>query len=150
MIKKVLLVVVLLCATVGLAVLAAFLGNRAPVVRPITAEEAAQARMPYVVKLHAQWCVLCVVTKDVWSDIEDAYKGRVHLVVFDFTNDTNTAASRAEATRLGLDRFLNNYVGATGTVVVLDGRTRETLATINASRTFEEYRVAIDAALARR
>ena len=37
---------------------------------------------------------------------------------------------------------------ATGTIVVLDGRTKEIVAWINGSRDFTEYRAAIDAAIA--
>jgi hypothetical protein len=71
----------------------------------------------------------------------------VNLVVLDFTTDANTEASRAEATRLGLETFFEEYAGATGTIVVLDGRTREVTASINGSRDFATYRAAIDAAL---
>jgi hypothetical protein len=89
------------------------------------------------------------VTKGVWSQIEETYSGRANLVVLDFTTDADTAASRAEAARLGLGTFFDEYAGATGTVVVLDGRTREVTASIGGSRDFAEYRAAIDAALDR-
>jgi hypothetical protein len=88
-----------------------------------------------------------MVTKGVWSQIAEAYAGRVNLVVLDFTTDANVEASKAEAARLGLTKFFDEYGGATGTIVVLDGRTREVTASINGSRDFAEYRTAIDAAL---
>jgi hypothetical protein len=68
--------------------------------------------------------------------------------VLDFTTDANVEASRAEATRLGLTKFFDEYGGATGSIVVLDGRTKEVTASINGSRDFADYRIAIDAALA--
>jgi hypothetical protein len=147
--KKLFRVAIVLGAVLVAAGYVIYAGNAAPTVPPVSAVEAAKAGKPYVVKLHAQWCAVCVVTKGMWSQIEDAYAGRVHLVVLDFTNEANTEASRAEAARLGLTEFFNEYGGATGTIVVLDGRTRQVTASINGSRDFAEYRAAIDAALAR-
>ena len=149
MLKKVLLVAVALCAGLVAFGYAMYLGNAAPTVPAISAVDAAQAGKPYVVKLHAQWCPVCMVTKGMWTQIEDAYAGRVKLVVLDFTNEANTEASRIEAARLGLDEFFKEYGGATGTIVVLDGRTKQVTASINGSRDVAEYRAAIDAALAR-
>jgi hypothetical protein len=88
-----------------------------------------------------------MMTKGAWSEIEKTYAGRVNMVVFDFTTDSTTQASRAEAARLGLQRFFDDYAGATGTIVVLDGRTREVLADLDGRRDFGEYRAAIEAAL---
>jgi hypothetical protein len=90
-----------------------------------------------------------MLTKNVWSQIEDTYSARANLVVLDFTNQANTDFSRAEAKRLGLEAFFDEYVGATGTIVVLDGRTKEVTASINGSRNFADYRTAIDATLKR-
>jgi thiol-disulfide isomerase/thioredoxin len=147
MIKRALLVVIVLGAALATFGYIAYRGNVAPTVPAVSAEEAAKTGKPYVVKLHAQWCPVCMLTKDVWSQIEKTYSGRVNLVVLDFTNDANSEASRAEATRLGLEQFFDEYSGATGTIVVLDGRTREVTASINGSRDFADYRTAIDAAL---
>jgi thiol-disulfide isomerase/thioredoxin len=147
--KKALLVVTSLCAVLIVLGAGLYVSNSAPAVPAISAEEAATTGKPYVVKLHAQWCPACMVTKGVWSQIEKTYAGRANLVVLDFTNQATTDASKAEATRLGLGRLFDEYAGATGTVVVLDGRTREVTASINGSRDFGEYRAAIDAALDR-
>jgi hypothetical protein len=87
-----------------------------------------------------------MMTKGVWSQIEAAYSDRVNLLVLDFTNQSTTAASRAEARRLGLEKVFDEYFGGTGTIVVLNGR-REVSASINGSRDFAEYRAAIDANL---
>jgi hypothetical protein len=88
------------------------------------------------------------MTKSVWSQLERAYSGRVNLVVFDFTNDATTLATRAEAQRLGLEKAFDENAGATGTILILDGRTREITTSIHGSRDFAEYRSAIDASLA--
>ena len=145
MLRKALLAIVGITGVLAVAGLALYVSNTAPVVPAISADQANNGK-PYVVKLHAQWCSVCLVTKGVWEQIEDTYAGRVNLVVLDFTNDANTQASRAEAQRLGLDKFYEEYSGATGNIVVLDGR-KQVAASINGSRDFGEYRTAIDAAL---
>jgi hypothetical protein len=122
--------------------------NSTPVVAAIATADASAPGAPWVVKMHAQWCPVCMLTKGMWSQIEDAYTGRVRLAVFDFTDETTTAATRAEAQRLGLGAFLEEAGFATGTIIVLDGRTKEILAWINGSRDFADYRAAIDSALA--
>jgi thiol-disulfide isomerase/thioredoxin len=122
--------------------------NTTPAVPPISTADAAAAGPPWVVKMHAQWCPVCMLTKGMWSQIEQEYAGRVRLAVFDFTDESTTAAARAEAHRLGLGEFLEEAGYATGTVVVLDGRSKEIVAWINGSRDFSEYRAAIDSAIA--
>ena len=149
MIKKAILALASLALAVAASGAVLYVTNRPPPVAPLSAE-AVNSGKPFVVKLHAQWCPYCMLTKDVWSQIEAAYADRVNLLVFDFTNQANTDASQAEARRLGLDAFFDEYVGATGIVVVLDGRTREVTAEIGGSRNFAEYRAAIDDALNRR
>jgi thiol-disulfide isomerase/thioredoxin len=136
-------------STVALVVAVAavlFLRNSTPVVPAISSVDAGSYK-PYVVKFHAQWCPVCMMTKDVWSQIETAYSGRVNLLVFDFTNQATTDKSEGEAKRLGLEKFFHENSGWTGTIAVLDGRTRETKTTIHGSRNFDEYRAAIDASL---
>jgi thiol-disulfide isomerase/thioredoxin len=147
MTKKALLIAASL--SVGVVGLASgmYATNRAPIVPEVSAAEAAESGKPYVVKLHAQWCPVCMLTKAMWSQVETMYSTRVNLVVFDFTNQASTDASRAEARRLGLEGFFNENAGWTGTIAVLNGRTKDVTATIHGSRDFSEYRAAIDAAL---
>jgi hypothetical protein len=149
MIKKVLLVMTSLAVMVIGFAWIMYVGNAAPVAPPVSAAEAVNPRKPYVVKLHAQWCPICMLTKSVWAKIEDTYSQQVNLVVLDFTNQASTDSSRAEARRLGLENLFDEYLGATGTIVVLDGRTREVTASLHGSRDFAEYRTAIDAVLRR-
>jgi len=147
MIKKTLVIISSSIALVAAAGAVLYIRNATPVVPAMSEVEAADTTKPFVIKLHAQWCPVCMMTKGVWSDIATSYAGRVHLVVFDFTNDTTTAASRAEAHRLGLDAFYAENEGWTGTIAVLDGRSKVEKAVIHGSRDFEEYRTAIDTAL---
>jgi thiol-disulfide isomerase/thioredoxin len=143
-----------LLAGAGLVVLgmagvlvALYVTNATPVVARI--EKSALDGRPFVVKLHAQWCPVCRVTKDVWIDIEAAYADQVNLVVLDFTNEATTHTSRADAERVGLTSLFDEYHGATGYIVIADGRTKEVLQEIKGSRDFSEYQVAIDDALKR-
>lgn len=147
MIKKTLLVVTSLSVVLVALAYIMYVRNPAPTVRAISAAEAANPEKPYVVKLHAQWCPVCMLTKAVWRQIEATYSTRVNLVVFDFTNQATTDASRAEAKRLGLEKFFEDNAGSTGTIVALNGRTKQVTASINGSRDFAEYRAAIDATL---
>lgn len=140
---------------IGVAVIAALIGvgaflyarNATPTVPPIATADATATGAPWVVKLHAQWCPICMLTKDMWSEVEKTYAGRVRLAVFDFTDEATTAASRAEAERLGLAAVFEEVGFATGPIVVLDGESKEIVAWINGSREFADYQAAIDAAL---
>ena len=147
MIKKAFLVL----TSLGVALIAfgyiMYVRNPAPTVPAISAVEAANPGKPYVVKLHAQWCPICMLTKGVWSQIESTYSARVNLLVLDFTNQATTDASGAEAKRLGLEKLFDEYSGTTGTIVVVNGRSKTVTASINGSRDFAEYRAAIDATL---
>jgi thiol-disulfide isomerase/thioredoxin len=147
MIKKAILAITVLAVVLVASGFVLYARNSAPVVPPLSAADVAQRGKPYVVKLHAKWCPICMVTTGVWSEIKKAYSGRVNLVVLDFTNDANTEKSRAEAARLGLTKMFDEYAGATGMIVVVDGRTREVTSAIKGSRHFAEYQAAIDAAL---
>jgi thiol-disulfide isomerase/thioredoxin len=147
MFRKLLVLVASLGIALAAVVAVAYVTNPAPVVPTIAAAEAVESGRPFVVKLHAQWCPICRIGKGAWSQIEEAYAGRVNLLVLDFTSDATTEASRAEAKRLGLGAFFDEYAGVTGPVAVLDGRTRDVTAFIS-GRDFAEYRAAIDERLA--
>jgi hypothetical protein len=103
---------------------------------------------PFVVKLHARWCAICMATKGAWAEIQQAYTGKVRFVVFDFTSETTTATSRRHAARLGLETAFDEYEGETGTVLVLDGTTRDVRHSLHGHRDSAQYRAAIDAVLA--
>lgn len=140
---------IVLAIVAVLAATGAFLyaRNVTPVVPAISAVDASADGAPWVVKLHAQWCPVCMMTKGIWAQIEQTYAGRVRLAVFDFTSDATTAASRAEAERLGLTAVFNEAAFATGSILVLDGKNEHITGWITGSRDFAEYRAAIDSAL---
>jgi thiol-disulfide isomerase/thioredoxin len=127
-----------------------YLANSPPAVPPVPASEVAAPSRPYVVKLHARWCPVCMQTRDEWSDIAREYGNRVNLFVFDSTNETTIATSRRQAAALGLDRLLEDYHGVSGTVLVINSGTRRVETSVAGNHTFGRYQVAIDAALAGR
>src|SRR4051794_1616771 len=113
MIKRILLVLLSLTVAVAAVVTIMYVRNTAPAVAAISASEAANPTKPFVVKLHAQWCPICMTTRSIWSQIDETYSTRVNLLIFDFTNDATTAASRVEAKRVGLETYFDE-TGATG------------------------------------
>lgn len=149
MVRKLLLAILLIVVALVGTIAVLYMANGAPVVPAVSAASLAASSKPYVVKLHAQWCPYCMLTKDEWSAIEAAYAERVNLVVLDFTTEAATRRSRAEAERLNLRSFFEEYEGATGLIVVLDGRTREVVAQVGGNADFGAYQRAIDDALAR-
>lgn len=118
--------------------------NAAPVVPQISPADAANPGKPFVVKLHAQWCAVCMITTSVWTQIQQEYSGRVNFLVLDFTDDRTTDASREAA--VGLSRVFEE-TGSTGVVLVVDGRTREVTTSVAGSRDIADYRAAIDGVL---
>jgi thiol-disulfide isomerase/thioredoxin len=148
MLKRILLSAVAIVAVLAIVGTTLYVRNATPTVPAIATADAAAPGAPWVVKLHAQWCPVCMLTKGMWSEIEATYAGRVRLAVFDFTDVETMSASYAEAERLGLAAVFEEVRGSTGSIVVLDGRSKEIVAWINGSRDFAEYQAAIDAALA--
>ena len=146
MLKKVALAVVVAMLVLAGSVVVMYFVNAAPVAPAISASEASNPTKPFVVKLHAQWCAVCMITKSAWSQVEKEYAGRVNFLVLDFTDDQTTDASKAAAERVGLGRVFEES-GSTGVVLVVDGRTKDVTASIAGSRNVAEYRAAIDAAL---
>jgi thiol-disulfide isomerase/thioredoxin len=150
MIRKLLVTTgVLVLALVG-TVAILYAANGAPSVTPISTADITGSSKPYVVKMHARWCPYCLLQKDEWSRIEQAYAGRVNFVVLDATNDAAIERSRLDAERLNMRQFFEEYNGATGLVVVLDGRTKEVLAEVGGNAPFDVFQSAIDGALAGR
>jgi hypothetical protein len=123
--------------------------NSPPGVPAVSVAEAAAPTRPYVVKLHAHWCTVCLQTRDEWAQISKTYAGRVNLFVFDSTSESTIARSRNAAARLRLDQILASYAGASGMVLVINPRTLQVEAEVAGIQPFESYRAVIDSALAK-
>ena len=132
----------------GLVLVAAGLvaTNPAPRVPAWAAHDPATSAQPYVVKLHATWCPICIATKGAWAEMQRAYAGNVRFVVFDFTDRESTEATRRRASALGLDAVFAEYEGETGTVLVLDGASKEVRQSLHGLRSAADYGAAIDRA----
>ncbi len=98
---------------------------------------------PYVVKIHADWCRSCQLLEAVWEQIESDLGDRAIPVTLDVSDRISYEKSVAEANRLGISEFFQAYRKRTGTVAVLDCRTREPVAVMNAERDLKKYREAI-------
>jgi hypothetical protein len=135
----------------GLIALAGILygANSPPAVPPVAASEVDVPTKPFVVKLHARWCPVCMQTKDEWAQIAETYGSRANLFVFDSTSETTIAASQRQAAALGLDRILEDFHGASGMVLVINSGTREVQAILTGNQSFGSYQAAIDGALGR-
>ncbi|MEO7191938.1 MAG: thioredoxin family protein [Vicinamibacterales bacterium] len=120
--------------------------NSAPKVPPVSARQV-QDNRPYVIKLHARWCPVCMATRDIWAKVQATYAGRVKFVVFDFTSAATTAASRTEAERLGLAPVFDEYEGETGSVLIVNGTSRQVTQRLHGNRDLNDYNVAVDTVL---
>jgi thiol-disulfide isomerase/thioredoxin len=126
-----------------------YLINSPPRVPAVASPEVAAPTRPYVVKLHAQWCTVCLQTRDEWAQISKTYAGRVNLFVFDSTTESTMARSRDEAARLRLDQILASYEGASGVVLVINPRTLQVESEVAGNHPFESYRAVINSILAK-
>src|SRR5690348_295453 len=124
MIKKLTIGLTMFVAVITAAFGVGYLTNAPPLAAPLDPKDPAVAARPYVVKMHARWCPVCMVTNGLWAALEEKYRGRVNFVVFDFTNAAAAAASQAEAGRLGIGKFFDERGGATGSISVLDAGTK--------------------------
>lgn len=70
MLRNLLLGVLLLGAVLIALGYTMYIRNPAPAVPAVSAAEATGADKPYVVKLHVQWCAVGMLTKGVWSQID--------------------------------------------------------------------------------
>jgi thiol-disulfide isomerase/thioredoxin len=98
---------------------------------------------PYVVKIHADWCGSCRALESVWQRIETDLADQATAVTLDVSDRVAYTQSQAEAERLGISEFFQEYRSRTGTIAVLDCNTREPVAIMNAERDLEKYRQAI-------
>ena len=110
-----------------------------------TAKDAPEAcsSKPYVVKIHADWCGSCRALKSVWERIESDLQDQASAVTLDVTDRAAYTESQAAAERLGISEFFQEYGSRTGTIAVLDCRSRKPVAVMSAERDFEKYREAI-------
>ncbi len=130
----------------GLSFLAAVLAVASTGTAPSEADEAQVHSKPLVVQVHADWCGTCKLLEPTWARIRNELGERARIVDLDVSNKAAVAQSRAEAKRLGIGDFFRKYGGRTGTIAVLDGRTREPVRVFRGERDFSKYAEAVAAA----
>jgi thiol-disulfide isomerase/thioredoxin len=101
---------------------------------------------PFVVKIHADWCATCRRVDAVWTQLGNEMADRVTIVEFDVSDRVAFEASSANADRLGLGDFFRKYRSRTGTIAVLDCKSREPVAIMTGELDFSKYRDAISKA----
>ncbi len=109
---------------------------------------AEDASKPFIVKIHADWCGTCTRMNPTFEALEAKLGDRARVVVLDVTDREAEARSTAEADRLGIRPFFDRYKGKTGTVGVLDGRTRDAVTVMKGETDVARYEAAVAAAAA--
>jgi len=97
----------------------------------------------YVVKIHADWCGSCKATESVWERVQNELGDRATVVKLDVSDRVEYEKATAEARRLGIEDFFQEYRSKTGVVAVLDCQTREPVAVLIGERDFEKYLQAV-------
>jgi thiol-disulfide isomerase/thioredoxin len=128
-----------LCAAVALAA-----GAKAGSDEAVSAD--ADASRPFLVKIHADWCGTCTRMNPTFEVLEKKVGSESRIVVLDVTDKATTAAARAEAERLGVTGFFDEYKSRTGTVGVLRGDSREVVQVIKGATDPARYVTALEQA----
>ena len=102
--------------------------------------------LPYVVRIHADWCSSCRATENTWNRVRTELASKATVLNLDVTDRVAYNESVSEVERLGLEEFFQQYRRQTGVVVVLDCRTREPVRTLTGERDFEKYLQAVEEA----
>ncbi|MBA2565748.1 MAG: hypothetical protein H0V09_10045 [Gemmatimonadetes bacterium] len=76
------------------------------------------AKLPMIVKIHADWCINCQAIAETWHRVEKELADRARIVVFDVTDETRVKATRVKAKELGLKQFFAENASRTGSVAV--------------------------------
>lgn len=112
------------------------------------ADQDAEAERPLLVKIHADWCGTCTKLDSTWQDLQTRYGDAVQFVVLDVTDRSDVQVALLEADRLGIRSVFDHYKSRTGTIVVIDPRTREPVEALKGQTDVERYAEPIERARA--
>ncbi len=108
--------------------------------------EAVCTAKPFVVKIHADWCATCRKVDAVWTRLGTEMAEQVNIVELDVSDRVAFEESKATADRLGLGSFFSEYRSRTGTIAVLDCKSREPVAIMSGEVDLSKYLDAISKA----
>jgi thiol-disulfide isomerase/thioredoxin len=103
---------------------------------------------PVLVDIYATWCPGCQSIKPTLSTLKKEYSGKVNFVVFDVTNRKTSAASQANAQRLGLSEFFAANKSKTATVAIINPATGKTLKVYRSNSSLSDYQAVLNPAIA--
>jgi thiol-disulfide isomerase/thioredoxin len=115
---------------------------------PTRAEPAAEGSGPILVKIHADWCGTCRKLNPTWDELKARHGDSLSYVIFDVTSRDTLVQSTAAAERLGILPVLNRYKARTGTIVIVDGRTKQVVEVLKGQTDPAAYEAAIERAQA--
>jgi thiol-disulfide isomerase/thioredoxin len=98
---------------------------------------------PYIVKIHADWCGTCKMTESTWTRIRAELSTQATVVQFDVSDRVALQESQVEAERLGIADFFQEFRSRTGTIAILDCKTRRPVAVLTGVRDFDKYHKAV-------
>jgi len=125
----------------ALAVLAVFAIAASAQAGEISAAD--DASVPFIVKIHADWCGTCTRMDATFEELETALGSQARIVVLDVTDREAVARSREEANRLGIGEFFEGNLSKTGTAAVLHGATREPVKVMKGETEVSIYTTAV-------
>jgi thiol-disulfide isomerase/thioredoxin len=100
-------------------------------------------KKPTLLVVYADWCPMCQKLKPLLSAIADKYRGRVQFVRYDITSNNTEAESKAQAKKLGFQKFFAENRGATSLVVILDPAGHEQMR-VHSDYVPEHYEMVLD------
>jgi thiol-disulfide isomerase/thioredoxin len=101
---------------------------------------------PIVVRIHADWCRICQKTESTWKQVQRDFAQQATVVKLDVSDRVALQGSSQQAEELGIGGFFSEYRSRTGTVAVLDCRTRKPVAILSGESDIAKYREAISKA----
>lgn len=111
----------------------------------------ASPKIPAViaVRIHADWCGACKKLTPVYSQLKERTNDQpVLFVTLDMTDDATRQQAEYLAGVLGLDRLWFKQARKTGSVVLLDGKRKRVVSTIEAPHDLKSMEAAVRKAIA--
>ncbi len=116
-----------------------------------TMRPSASPKIPDViaVRIHADWCGACKKLTPVYSALKEQSNDQpILFVTLDMTDDATRQQAEYLAGVLGLDRLWFKQARKTGSVVLLDGKRKRVVSTMEAPHDLKSMEAALRKAIA--